>query len=87
MWISPVNLWNKKIAIPLLISSMTGGTEKAGEINRILARAAQETGVALGVGSQRVGLEHPEFAAIVSSPQRRAGYSIICQSGCGSIEL
>jgi isopentenyl-diphosphate delta-isomerase len=53
-------LFNRRVKAPLLISSMTGGTESAGKINRILAEAAQITGVAMGVGSQRVALEHPE---------------------------
>ena len=80
-----VKLWNKKIAIPLLISSMTGGTEKAGDINRVLARAAQETGIALGVGSQRVGLEHPEFAA--SFQVRKEAPDILLFANLGAVQL
>ncbi len=38
---------------PLLISSMTGGTAAGEEINIHLAEAAQQTGIAMGVGSQR----------------------------------
>ncbi len=47
----------KTLAAPLLISCMTGGTELASEINRNLALAAERTGVAVGVGSQRRALE------------------------------
>lgn len=54
-----VTLFGKKLQIPLLISSMTGGTEQAGQINRVLAEAAQQCGIAMGVGSQRVALEEP----------------------------
>jgi isopentenyl-diphosphate Delta-isomerase len=78
-------LWGKKINTPLLISSMTGGTKNAGEINSILASAAQETGVALGVGSQRVGLEHPEFAATFNV--RKAAPDILLFANLGAIQL
>lgn len=42
---------------PLLISSMTGGAARATRINENLASAAQQLGIALAVGSQRVALE------------------------------
>jgi isopentenyl-diphosphate delta-isomerase len=45
---------------PLLISSMTGGTDQAQQINRRLAEAAQATGIAMGLGSLRALLEQPE---------------------------
>jgi len=51
----------KRIATPLLISSMTGGTEQARIINQRLAQAAQRFGLAMGVGSQRVAVENPEL--------------------------
>lgn len=46
-----------ELAAPILIESMTGGHPNATAINRALATAAAETGVAMGVGSQRAGLE------------------------------
>ncbi len=56
-------IFGKRLQAPILISSMTGGTAEAGEINRRLALAAQETGIAMGLGSQRAALEQPELAA------------------------
>ena len=43
----------KTMRAPFWISSMTGGTESAGAINRTLARAAQEFGLGMGLGSIR----------------------------------
>jgi isopentenyl-diphosphate delta-isomerase len=56
-----LNLFGRKLNAPILISSMTGGTERAAVINRSIAEAAQAGRVALGVGSQRAALERPEL--------------------------
>ena len=52
----------KDLQIPLLISSMTGGTAEARRINHHLAEGAQEAGIALGLGSLRAALESPRLA-------------------------
>lgn len=49
-----------KLSFPFIISSMTGGPEKGYSINSRLAEAAEEVGVALGLGSMRVILRKPE---------------------------
>ena len=51
-----------RLRAPLLISCMTGGVERGGEINRRLARAAQACGCAMGVGSQRAAIDDPARA-------------------------
>jgi isopentenyl-diphosphate Delta-isomerase len=56
------SLAGKALKAPLMISPMTGGVARAGEINRRLARAAQRWGLPMGVGSQRVGVEEQERA-------------------------
>ncbi|MGB9594618.1 MAG: alpha-hydroxy-acid oxidizing protein, partial [Anaerolineae bacterium] len=48
----------RRLAAPLLISSMTGGTPAAGELNERLARVAQELGLALALGSVRAAVEN-----------------------------
>ena len=53
----------KRLGVPLLISSMTGGTDHAKTINQRLAMAAQHYGLAMGVGSQRVAVEQPQVSA------------------------
>lgn len=50
----------KKLKAPLWISSMTGGTGEAREINQRLARVAGEFGLGMGLGSCRPLLESEE---------------------------
>ncbi len=45
---------------PLLISCMTGGSPEGNRLNRLLAEAAGKHGIAVGTGSIRVMLTHPE---------------------------
>lgn len=52
-----INIFRKKLKAPIIIAGMTGGFEQAGEINERLAKAAEKYGVAMGVGSQRAGLQ------------------------------
>ena len=52
----------KRLRYPLLMTGMTGGTERAGVVNRDLATLAERHGLAFGVGSQRAMAEHPELA-------------------------
>jgi isopentenyl-diphosphate delta-isomerase len=56
-------LWHKALQAPLLMSSMTGGTAQATQINRHLAEVAQSLGIAMGVGSQRAALENSDLAS------------------------
>jgi len=52
----------KELRLPLLISSMTGGTSEAQRINLHLAEGAQAAGIAMGLGSLRAALEAPHLA-------------------------
>ena len=62
----------RDLAAPLLISSMTGGPERAGLINDRLAEAAQHLKIALAVGSQRIALEGRASDGLTADLRRRA---------------
>jgi len=75
----------KRLKAPLLISSMTGGFDLARKVNRNLASAAQELGLAMGVGSQRVALEEPSVAD--SFRVRDLAPDILLLSNLGAVQL
>jgi isopentenyl-diphosphate Delta-isomerase len=58
---------------PFLISSMTGGPERASAINDALAEAAGHLKIALAVGSQRIAVEGGASAGLSKSLRKRAG--------------
>ncbi len=55
-----LELAGKQLRSPFWVSSMTGGTEKAGMINKNLARACAKYKMGMGLGSCRILLDHPE---------------------------
>jgi isopentenyl-diphosphate delta-isomerase len=75
----------KEIRVPLLISSMTGGASDVTPINRRLAEAAQQTGIAMGVGSQRAALE--DEALIKSFQVRDTAPDILLFANIGAVQL
>ncbi len=52
---------NRVLAAPIIITAITGGTDKAGKINRILAQIAAHHQIGFGLGSQRAMLEDPQL--------------------------
>ncbi len=80
-----LSLFGKSLNAPILISSMTGGTEDAGRINQTLAAAAQETGIGMGLGSQRAAIEHPELANTFQI--RNIAPDILLFANLGAIQL
>jgi isopentenyl-diphosphate delta-isomerase len=56
-----LEILGRRLLAPVLISSMTGGTAEARELNRALAGVAQKHGLGMGVGSQRAMLLQPQL--------------------------
>lgn len=73
------------LGAPLLISSMTGGTELAKIINKRLAVVAQQFGLAMGVGSQRVAIEKPEIADTFAV--RQSAPDAFLMANLGAVQL
>lgn len=78
-------LLGKSLQTPLLISSMTGGTAEALQINRILATAAQEAGLAMGLGSVRAAIEDPDLA--YTFQVRDVAPDILLFANLGAVQL
>jgi isopentenyl-diphosphate delta-isomerase len=75
----------RRLAAPLVISSMTGGTERARAINRNLAAAAARAGVALALGSQRAALENP--ALLATYGVRDVAPDVLLFANLGAVQL
>lgn len=81
-----IEFLGRRLSFPLLISSMTGGdSARLRTINRNLATAAEMTGVAMGVGSQRVMFENR--AARASFELRELAPNILLFANLGAVQL
>lgn len=80
-----LSLFGRQLNAPILISSMTGGTSDAEIINLRLAEAAYVMRVAMGVGSQRAAIEHPEQAKTFQV--RRVAPDILLFANLGAVQL
>jgi len=80
-----VSLFGRQLSAPILISSMTGGTVEAEQINRNLAVAAQAQQLAMGVGSQRAGLEQRATASTFRV--REVAPDILLFANLGAVQL
>ena len=61
-----------KFSAPIIIDSMTGGTDEATVINGRLGELAEKYGFGMGLGSQRAGLKSEELAATYSIARKNA---------------
>ena len=80
------NFLGKRLKAPLLISSMTGGPERAATINAHLAEAAEELGIAFAVGSQRIAIEGRASGGL-DATLRRLAPSVPILANVGAAQL
>src|SRR5204862_337429 len=65
------------LALPLVISGMTGGHGRALAVNELLARVAEKHGIAMGVGSQRAAIRDPLLAPTYSVVREAAPHAFV----------
>ena len=59
--LQPFTFLGREHRVPMWVSSMTGGTRLAGTINRNLARACNEFGMGMGLGSCRIIMDDDTY--------------------------
>jgi isopentenyl-diphosphate delta-isomerase len=78
-------IFGRRLAAPLLISCMTGGTPEARRINRRLASVAQRHGLAMGLGSARALIESPQ--SIATFDVRATAPDVALFANLGAVQL
>lgn len=76
----------RRCALPLLVSSMTGGYEEAERINRELGEVCEQVGIAMGVGSQRQAMQSSRHLESFRAA-RRAAPSVPVFGNLGGAEV
>lgn len=79
-------LFGKRLAAPIFIGAMTGGTDRAAEINRRLALAAEKCKVGFALGSQRKMLENPATLSSYNVRQHAPGIPLLV-GNVGAVQL
>jgi isopentenyl-diphosphate delta-isomerase len=67
------DFFGKPAAAPFFVSSMTGGPSESERINRHLAEACNELGIAMGVGSQRISIQEGNVSGLTWSVRNAIG--------------
>ena len=80
--------FGKKLAAPLMISAITGGTRKAAKLNEVLAEVAEEKNIGISVGSQRIAVSQPETIPTFSIVREKAPSTFVMGNlGCPQLSL
>jgi len=79
-------LFGRKLAAPVIIESMTGGTSIAAKINATLGKIAEELQIPMGVGSQRAAIDDPKLAYTFQVARENAPSALLLANlGCPQI--
>jgi isopentenyl-diphosphate delta-isomerase len=79
-------LFGRKLGAPVIIESMTGGTQMAVKINAALGKIAEELRIPMGVGSQRAAIDDPKLAFTFQVARENAPSALLLANlGCPQI--
>ena len=67
-----IKVFNYDFSAPIIVGAMTGGTAKATKINAAIAKAVEELGLGMGLGSQRAAIENPKLEKTFSIARKNA---------------
>jgi isopentenyl-diphosphate delta-isomerase len=76
----------KTLNAPLIVGAMTGGTEKATQINASIAEAVEELHLGMGLGSQRAAIEYPKLENTYSIARKKAPTAFLI-ANIGGVQL
>jgi isopentenyl-diphosphate delta-isomerase len=78
-------VFGRRLAAPLLVSCMTGGTPAARAINATLAAVAQRRRLAMGLGSGRALIESPD--SLATFDVRASAPDVLLFANLGAVQL
>ncbi len=76
-----INIFGKNLDYPLIVSAITGGTERAKKINENIARVCDKFNIGMGVGSQRAMIEDASLTETYSVRENAENILLIANLG------
>jgi len=77
---------DKKFSAPIIVGAMTGGTERAIQINASIAQAVENLGLGMGVGSQRAAIEDKKLEETFAVARKMAPNAFLI-ANIGGVQL
>jgi isopentenyl-diphosphate delta-isomerase len=79
-------VFGHKFAAPLIVGAITGGTSEATKINSVIAKAVEELGLGMGVGSQRAAIEDKKLEKTFAVVRKKAPTAFLI-ANLGGVQL
>ena len=81
-----ITFLGKKFNAPIIVGAITGGTEKATQINSSIAQAVEKLGLGMGVGSQRAAIENQKLEHTFAIARKMAPNAFLI-ANIGGVQL